>query len=537
MSDPDYDVVIIGGGVGGIYQLFRLVESGAKTTLLEANDDLGGTWYANRYPGCRFDSESFTYGYSFSKELLQEWDWTERFSSQPENLRYLNYVTDRFGLRQYMQFNSRVQRAVFDESLPGWRVSTENGSEISCRFLLTALGQVSAPTVPKMEGMELFRGPSFHTYAWPHEGIDLEGKRVGVVGTGASGVQVIAAIADKVAQLTVFQRHPNWCAPLGNGPISDEEMKDIKARYDEIFDICGRTPGGFIHEPDRRRLFEVLPDDREALWEDLYGKPGFGIWLSNFRDIFLDDAANAEFSAFIAEKIRQRVKDPEVAEKLIPKDHGFGVHRVPLETNYYEAYNHENVQLVDLQATPIEAVTASGIRTTAAEYDLDVIVYATGFDAVTGAYDRLEIVGAGGQRLRDKWADGPVTYLGTAVHGFPNLLLVAGPQSGSAATNYPRAIELSVNWITDLLQYMWKSDYTLVEATKEAEDDWVLQVVENYNKTLMRKAKSWFTGYNSNVEGHTIDKTRYLIYNGGAPKFRRIITEIAENEYEGLILQ
>ena len=529
---PDDEVIIIGAGVAGIYQLYRLVELGVPTTVLEAGDDLGGTWYWNRYPGCRFDSESYTYGYSFSEELLQEWDWKERFSGQPENLRYLRHVAEKFDLRRHMQFGCRVTSAHFDEDSHQWRVHLDDGRHLTCRFLVPALGLLSAPTPPRLGGMDTFEGPSFHTYHWPQEPVDLAGKRVAVIGTGATGVQVIGAIADEVGELTVFQRRPNWCAPLNNSEISAEEMAEIKASYDEIFERCSRTPGGFVHAPDRRGFYEVSREERLALWEKRYQEPGFGIWLGNFREIFTDEEANAELSAFIADKIRGRVHDPAVAEKLIPKDHGFGVQRVPLESRYYEAYNRPNVHLVDLQETPIVRITPTGIRTTDRDHDVDVIVYATGFDAITGSYDRIDIRGVGGQRLRDKWADGPITFLGMMINGFPNMVTVAGPQSGSASTNYPRGIEVGVEWTTRLLEHMWKHGFTRMETTPEAETGWSRHVAEMYSTMLMRKAKGWFTGYNSNVEGHEHGKIRYFVYNGGAPKFRTTITEVADRGYE-----
>lgn len=535
--DVDHEVVIIGAGMCGIYQLYRLVELGVDVSVLEGSAGLGGTWYWNRYPGCRFDSESYTYGFSFSKELLEEWHWKERFSGQPENLRYVNYVADKFDLRKHIQFNSKIASARFDEGGNRWLLALEDGREVTCRFLVTALGMLSTPTMPRLEGVEDFQGQSFHTYYWPHEPVDLSGKKVAVIGTGATGVQVIGEIADKVGDLTVFQRRPNWCAPLKNGEISEEEMAEIRASYDKIFATCARTPGGFEHEPDRRGFYEVSREERVALWERLYGEPGFGIWLSNFREIFLDEKANAEFSEFIADKIRSRVNDPVLAEKLIPTDHGFGVQRVPLETRYYEAYNRDNVHLVDLQETPIERITSTGICTSNQDYDFDIIVYATGFDAVTGAFDRIDIEGVGGQKLRDKWADGPVTYLGMQVGGFPNLNILAGPQSGSSATNYPRGIEVCVDWSTKLLQYMREHGYTRMEATQEAEERWGKQIADMYNAVLMRNAKSWFTGYNSNVDGRDYDsKPRYLVYNGGAPRYRRQITEVAEHNYEGLVI-
>jgi cation diffusion facilitator CzcD-associated flavoprotein CzcO len=531
---PDYEAIIIGAGVCGIYQLHRLVDLGVNVTALEAGNDVGGTWYWNRYPGARFDSESISYGYSFSKELLQEWDWKERFSGQPENLRYLQHVTDKFDLRRHMQFGCTVESAHWDDDATQWRLRLSDGRRLTGHFLITAIGLLSAPTLPRYEGLDEFEGPSFHTYNWPAEPIELAGKRVAVIGTGATGVQVIGEIADKVGELTVFQRRPNWCAPLHNAEITAEEMDDIKARYDEIFELCARTPGGFIHEPDRRPFFEVLREERVTKWEKLYGEPGFGIWLANFRDIFMDEEANAEFSEFIADKIRSRVRDAVLAEKLVPKDHGFGVQRVPLESNYYEAYNRDNVNLVDLQKTPIERITRRGIRTSEQEYEFDIIVYATGFDAVTGAYDRIDIRGVGGQSLRKKWADGPETFLGLTVSGFPNLFMPTGPQSGSASTNFPRGIELGVDWVTELLHFVWTHDHSRVEATPEAEAGWSAYVAKLYEIMLLRNAQGWFTGYNSNVEGHEKGTRRHLVFNGGTPKYRQKITEVAEAGYRGL---
>ena len=530
----DYEVIVIGAGVGGIYQIKKLLDLGVSATVLEAGEDLGGTWYWNRYPGSRFDSESYTYGYSFSRELLDEWHWKERFSGQPENLRYLNYVADKFELRQHMQFNCRVEAMTFDDRSDSWRLRLADGRELTCRLVISALGPLSAPTLPRYPGMDRFEGQSFHTFHWPKEPVELAGKRVAVIGTGATGIQVIADIADKVGELTVFQRRPNWSAPLNNGPISGEEMLDIRARYDEIFATCARTPGGFEHEPDRRGFYNVSREDRVALWDKLYDEPGFGIWLRNFVEIFIDEEANAEFSEYIADRIRQRVDDPETAEKLIPKDHGFGVQRVPLETNYFEAYNNPNVHLVDGSETPIEEITPSGLRTTEREYEFDIIVYATGFDAITGAYDRIDITGRGGVKLRDKWSEGPITYLGIFVSGFPNLVMVAGPQSGSASTNFPRGIESGVDWITELIEHVRAHGYRRFEATPEAEREWTEHVVDLYGMMLMRKAQGWFTGYNSNVEGHEAGKIRYVVYNGGAPKFAAKIREIAEHGYEGV---
>jgi len=534
-TQPQYEVVVVGAGVAGIYQIKRLVDLGIEATVLEAAPGLGGTWYWNRYPGARFDSESYTYGYSFSRELLDEWHWKERFSSQPENLKYLEFVADKFDLRRHMQFDSKIESMTWDEANNIWRVIIEgDGREVTCRFIVTGLGLLSAPTLPRLPGMDRFQGESFHTHFWPHEGVELAGKKVGIIGTGATAIQVIGEIADKVGQLTVFQRRANWAAPLSNGEISDEEMADIRARYDEIFEICARTPGGFEHEPDRRGFYNLTREERVELWDSLYGSPGFAIWLRNFVEIFIDDEANAEFSEYVADKIRERVDDPAVAEKLIPTDHGFGIQRVPMETNYYEAYNRDNVELVDISETPLEEVTETGLRTSDKEFEFDVIVYATGFDAITGAFDRIDITGVDGEKLADRWKEGPSTYLGMTVHGFPNMLMLAGPQSGSASTNFPRGIETGVDWATEMLEYVWEKGYTRFDATVEAEADWTRHVEKMYSSMLMRKAKSWFTGYNSNVEGHEAGKIRYYVYNGGAPKFVARLADVAQADYEGI---
>jgi cation diffusion facilitator CzcD-associated flavoprotein CzcO len=534
MRNPEYEFLIIGAGVCGLYQLHRLVELGIKVTVLEAHDGLGGTWYRNRYPGCRFDSESYTYAYSFSKELLQEWNWSERFAAQPETLRYLNYFADKFELHRHIQLNAKVVAATYDEANRLWVVRVEDGREITTRFLMTAMGLLSRPTLPRLEGRGDFQGISFHTYDWPAGGIDLEGKRVAVLGTGATGVQVISTIADKVGELTVFQRRPNWCAPLRNSPIDAEEMAEIKRNYDQIFERCFNSPSGFIHAPDSRKTFEVDEVERLAFWEELYNSPGFGIWLGNFKDTLMDERANAELSAFMAEKIRQRVADPALAEKLIPSDHGFGTRRVPLETGYYEVYNRPNVHLVNLTETPIDRVTPTGIQTTERAYEFDIIVYASGFDAVTGPFDHIDFVGAGGVRLRDRWKDGPETCLGLQTTGFPNLLTLVGPQAGSVAANFPRGIEDIVGWMTTFAEFLHKNGYTLVKPRAEAEREWVQHVAAMNSKVLFGKSQSWFTGRNTNLDRDA--KPRLMIYTGGAIRYRKRLAEEAANGYPSFIL-
>jgi cation diffusion facilitator CzcD-associated flavoprotein CzcO len=533
-QQPDYDVLIIGAGVCGIYMLHRMLGEGVNVTVLEVSDGPGGTWYHNRYPGARFDSESYTYGYSFSKEILEEWSWSEHFAGQPETLEYLNFVVDKLKLSSHIQFGCKVKAATFVDGGNYWKIETEDGRTLTTRYLLTAIGLLSAPTMPKIDGVDSFGGESFHTYYAPHEPVGYEGKKVAVIGTGATGVQIISEIADKVSDLTVFQRRPNWCAPLQNRPINEDEQKKIKSSYDDIFGRCGETPGGFIHGPDPRPYSEVSGKERLEFWEELYKSPGFGVWLGNFVDVLVNESANAEYSSFIADKIRQRVNDPATAEKLIPKDHGFGTRRVPLETRYYEAYNRDNVHLVDLNETPIERITKNGIKTSDGELEFDVIIYATGFDAITGAFDRIDITGQGGKKLRDKWRDGPITYLGVQVAGFPNMITLAGPQSGTVSTNFPRGIEAVVDWTTGFLEFMRTEGYQRFEATDEAEQEWTEHVKSMYDGSMISGTKSWFTGYNSNVEGH--DKLRYMVYFGGSPRYREFLTELAGNKYDALKL-
>lgn len=537
MAERRFEAIVLGAGVSGIYQIKRLTDLGMKAILLEADEDLGGTWYRNRYPGARFDSESYTYGYSFSKALLDEWHWKERFSPQPENLRYLNYVADKFDLRRYMRFDARVQTMVWDERERLWHLGLVNGETYAARYVVSGVGVLSVPTLPRYEGRGEFAGEAFHTFWWPKTPVPLDGRRVGVIGTGATAIQVIAEIADKVGALYVFQRRPNWSTPLNNSPISEAEMAEIRARYDEIFARCAASPNGFEHTPDRRGFWNLSPEERRAFWDELYEKPGFAFLAGNFPEIFYDEAANREVSAYVAERIRRRVHDPVVAEKLIPKDHGFGTQRLPLETHYFEAYNRDNVHLVSLAETPIERITPAGIQTSADHYELDLIVYATGFDAITGAFDHMDIRGVGGRALRDKWRDGPSTYLGLMTHGFPNLLMVAGPQSVSGSTNFPRAIEEGVDWVTRLLAHARERGSTRLEAQVNAEREWGEEVRASYERLLLRSGQGWFTGYNSNVAGHEAGRVRYQAYFGGGPKYRERVLQEAARGYPGLDLR
>jgi cation diffusion facilitator CzcD-associated flavoprotein CzcO len=533
-ADPatDFDAVIIGAGVSGLYQLYKLRELGMRVRVFETGTGVGGTWYWNRYPGARFDSESWTYGYSFSPELLAEWDWEEHFAGQPETERYLNHVADKFDLRRDIQFKSRVTAAHYQEDTCSWDVLLEDGRRYTARFLVTAIGVLSAATMPRIPGVDTFQGQSCHTHYWPKEPVKFDGKRVAVIGTGATGVQTITEVAKTVGHLTVFQRTPQWCAPLHNAKISPEEMRRIRANYSEIFARCQQTYGCFIHATDPRATLEVTQEEREAFWEKLYGEPGFGIWMGNFRDILVDRQANALISDFVARKIRQRVKDPVVAEKLIPKNHGFGTRRVPLESGYFEVYNQPNVKLVDITATPIERITPTGIKTSDAEYEFDIIIYATGFDAITGSFDRIDIRGVDGASLKEKWNDGPQTFLGILVDGFPNMLMVMGPHAGLG--NFPRAAEYSADWVTGLIRFAHDRGLTRIEATAAGATAWTDHVIASSEGLLFTEVDSWMTGINRNVEGKQV--RRIMRYSGGHPKFREHCEAVVANGYRELSL-
>ena len=531
--DLDYDAIVIGAGISGMYQLYRLRELGLRVKVFERGTGVGGTWYWNRYPGARFDSESYSYGYSFSQELLDEWDWSERFASQPEILRYLQYVADKFDLRKDIQFSSAVESAVYDEDTRSWEVGLEDGTTCKSRFLITGVGILSQPVMPKIEGIESFQGQSFHTARWPHSLVDFADKRVAVIGTGATGVQTIQEVAKNVGHLAVFQLRPEWCAPLHNSKIEPDEMKAIRAGYDEMFEHCAKTTAAFIHDVDPRGAFEVTDEERYEFWERLYASPGFGIWQGNFKDILTNPEANKAISDFIADKIRERVNDPLVAEKLIPKDHGFGTKRVPLETRYYESYNQENVELVDISETPIVRITEDGILTTEREFEFDFIIYATGFDAVFGSFSRIDIRGVNGRSLKQQWEEELATFLGIQTNGFPNMFMIMGPHA--MAGNNPRSIEYQVNWVTEIITYMNDRGMTRAEATLEAQEGWHDYVLEQGKDLLRNEVDSWQTGININLEGRQTRIT--LMYAGGQPSFRRRCEEVARNGYKELNLR
>lgn len=528
MEPFDYDVILIGAGVSGLCQLYHLRKLGFTVKVFEDASDVGGTWYWNRYPGCRFDSESETYSFSFSQEVLDEWDWKEHFSGQPENLKYCQFVAKKFDLYRDIQFSTRVTGAYWQEESRTWRIVTDKGDEVTSRFFITAVGPLSTPTMPRNLDASVFKGQSYQTAKWPHEPVSLEGKRIAVIGTGATGIQTIQEVAKVAKHLTVFQRTPNWSCPLHNSPMTAQQMADIRKNYQDILKRCNSSVGCFIHEPDPRSVFDVTQEEREAFWEKLYSEPGFGIWMGNFRDILVDPKANALMTDWVAKKIRQRVHDPVVAEKLIPKNHGFGTKRLPLETNYFEAYNQPNVELVDLRDTPIECLTEKGIRTSDQEREFDVIIYATGFDALTGSHNRIDIRGVGGEELKARWTPAPQTFMGLMVNNFPNMMMIVGPHA--AIGNITRIMEYFVDWINKLLLYAREHHLTRLDPTQEAVDAWTKHVTELGVKALSFGVDSWMTGVNHNVDGKSVRVVAR--YAGTVVMFRQRADEVAKGGYK-----
>ena len=529
---PNYDTIVIGAGITGMYSMYRLRKMGMSALCFEAGTGVGGTWYWNRYPGARFDSESHSYCFSFSDELLQEWDWTEKFSPQPETLRYLNFVADKFDLRRDMRFKQRIASAHYDESDSLWHVETEDGTRASARYLITGVGGLSQPFYPDFKDADKFQGESWHTSTWPHHEVDLSDKRVGVIGTGATAVQMITEIAKNVGDLTVFQRTANYCKPLHNGPIDDELQQEIKASYPETFEKCRNSFGGFIHDFMDSSALDVSEEERDEFFEKSWNEPGFGFWLGNYSDILTDPDANDLVATFVRKKIRDRINDPAVADMLVPTDHRFGTKRVPLESGYFESYNRDNVHLIDVKKTPIECFTEKGIKTSDADFEFDVIIYATGFDAVTGTLNRIDIRGKDDLALKDKWAEGPSTQLGMLTVGFPNLFMVGGPHNASSFCNVPRCLEQNVEWITDCIDYLRDHEFSQIQATPEAEAEWTQHVLDAADATLLPETNSWFMG--ANIPGK---KRVFLNYVGGVQNFRAKCDQVAEKGYEGFELR
>jgi cation diffusion facilitator CzcD-associated flavoprotein CzcO len=531
--DHDYvslavDAVVIGAGLSGICALHRLLGMGLSVRLYEAGSDVGGVWHWNRYPGARVDSESYTYGFSFSEEVLAEWQWQELFAAQPEVADYLRFVVDRLDLRRHMRLSTRVARAHYDGTRSCWRVETDAGERVTARYLVAATGVLSAAQLPDYPGIDDFAGESYHTARWPLAGVELSARRVGVIGTGASGVQVIQTIAQEVRHLTVFQRTPTYCIPQRNRPLTDADRSDIARDWAAILATCRASYGGFVHDFDPRAGLALSAAARQAKFEVLWEKPGFAFWFGNFGDLMMNAEVNAHASEFVRRKISTRVHDPEVVRKLLP-DHPFGTKRVPLEHGYYEVFNRSNVRLVDLRETPIAGVTQTGIRTTREEHPLDVIIYATGFDAGTGALTRIDIRGEAGQSLADKWRDGPKTYLGLLVSGFPNLFIVNGPQNAAALCNAGRCIEQNVDWIARCIQHLRARGMRRIAPTAAAEEEWTEHVEEVAETTVLRlNTDSWFFGANTPGKAR-----RAGIYAAGAREYRERCEEAAQAGYPG----
>jgi cation diffusion facilitator CzcD-associated flavoprotein CzcO len=525
----ELDAVVIGAGFAGLYALYKLRDQmGMRVQVFETGDGVGGTWYWNRYPGARCDSESFYYCYSFSEELAQEWEWSGRYPEQPEIERYLNHVAERFDLRRNIRLSTRVTSAHFDDAANRWEVETEHGERVRARYLISAVGCLSAANLPEIPGRESFRGECYHTAAWPREGVDFRGKRVGLVGTGSTGIQATPVIAAQADHLTVFQRTPNFSVPARHRAFLAEQQAEIKKNYAAIFEHTRVSPAGFPYFPIERKTMDVSAEERQQILEDLWEQGGFRFLWGGFCDLTTDLAANEVASEFIRNKIREIVKDPETAELLCPTDHPYGAKRPPIDTDYYVTFNRDNVSLVDIRSAPIDAITPTGLRTKDREYPLDVLVFATGFDAMTGSLLRIDIRGAGGLRLADAWAEGPRSYLGLQIAGFPNLFTITGPGSPSVLVNMPVAIEQHVDWIAACIERMREQGKKCIEATKAAQDAWVRHVAEVADATLIGRANSWYVG--ANIPG----KARVVMpYTGGQPMYRERCEAVVRAGYEG----
>jgi len=531
-TSRSYDAVIVGAGFAGMYMLYRLRNSGFTAKVLERGDGVGGTWYWNRYPGARCDVESLNYSFSFDKELEQEWVWSERYSPQPEILKYANHVADRFDLRKDIEFQTSVDNAVWDDDACRWSISTSKGERLSAQHYIMASGCLSHSKLPEIPGVESFAGPTYHTGHWPHEGVDFTGMNIAVIGTGSSGIQSIPVLAEQAAHLTVFQRTPNFSMPAGNRPLDDKETNEMKSIYPEHRQAARTSGFGVPVEMPTLSALEVSEEERNAVYEKGFNSGNLVGMLLGFTDLLTNKEANDTACEFIRNKIRSIVKDPQTAEDLCPFDHPMGTKRPCLDTGYYETYNRDNVKLVNLRRTPITEITPTGIRTTDQEFTFDAIVFATGFDAMTGALVAVDIRGRNGITLKDKWKEGTRTYLGIMVHGFPNLFTITGPASPSVFSNMMISIEQHVDWIADCMIHMRDNDKAAIEATQDAEESWVQHNTEAGNATLYPLANSWYMG--SNVPG----KPRVLMpYIGGVGVYREECDAIVADGYRGFVMR
>lgn len=525
--DLEIDTAVVGAGFAGLYMLHRLRGLGFSARIYEAASGVGGTWFWNCYPGARCDVESLEYSYSFSEELQREWQWTERYASQPEILRYLNYVTDRFDLRRDIQFDTRVTSAVFDEIGNRWTIQTDRGDKVSAKYYVMATGCLSVPKLPEYKGLETFQGRSYHTARWPSEGVDFTAQQVGVIGTGSSGIQAIPIIARQAAHLFVFQRTPNFSIPAHNRPLSPQVTDDWDANRSEYRQRARTSLFGLLIEQGVKSAMEVDRDDRDSEYERRWQRGGLAMYGA-YADLLFNKESNDTAAEFVRSKIRRIVDDPATADMLVPNDYPLGTKRMCVDTGYYETFNRDNVTLIDTRATPIEEITPAGVRTSQAEYMLDSLVFATGFDAMTGALTSIDIRGRGGVSLKQKWSAGPRTYLGITIAGFPNMFVITGPGSPSVFSNMVVSIEQHVDWIAEFLAYLRQQRIASTEATEDAENAWVAHVNEVGQSTLCPLANSWYMG--ANVPG----KPRvFMPYIGGVGAYRQKCDEVAEHGYEG----
>ncbi|MDI3258726.1 MAG: NAD(P)/FAD-dependent oxidoreductase [Sinobacteraceae bacterium] len=527
----DYDVVIIGAGIAGLYQLYRLRKSGLRARAFEAGGDIGGTWFWNRYPGARVDSQSHIYQYWFSQEIHRDWGWSERFCAQPELERYLHFIADRCQLWPDIQLNTRVCALRYEESARRWHVTLDDGEQLTTRFVVSCAGMLSAPLTDLFPGQGRFRGELYHTARWPQHAVTFSGKRVGVIGTGATGIQVIQTIAPLVEELKVFQRTPQYTIQMNNPPFTDADRRAHREQYWELKARVHSTFAGFDY--DFLGSYHALsPSQRREIMEERWRDGSLAFWVGTFPEVLLDEQVNAEFTRFVRDKMRARIERPEVAAKLIPTSYGFGTRRVPLETHYLEAFNRNNVELVDIAQAPIQEITERGLRTTTREYDLDMLIFATGFDAATGALTRIDIQGRGGVTLKEKWSRDIRTALGLQIHGFPNLFTTAAPLAPSAAfCNMTTCLQQQVDWITDTILFLCEHHRQAIEPTAEKEQQWVEHHEQIANSTLLVKTDSWYLG--TNVAGK---QRRLLSYVGGVGAYRQVCDEVKASGYQGFVI-
>ena len=528
-SCSKFDLVIIGAGFAGMYMLYRARKLGLKARVYESGGGVGGTWYWNRYPGARCDVESMQYSYQFSEELQQEWQWSEKYSPQPEILEYANHVADRFNLRRDIKFNTRVESAHFDEETHDWHIRTSDSNNVTSTFCVMATGCLSSPNTPNFKGLSRFEGKIYHTGQWPHAQVDMTGLKVGIIGTGSSAIQSIPEIAADAEQLFVFQRTPNYTIPARNAPLDPDGVRKIKADYGAMRARAKTKPAGLDIPIPTRSAIETTSLERAQEYEQRWSHGGV-TFMASFKDLLFDEEANQTAADFVRQKIRETVKDQNVAELLCPTN-VIGCKRLCVDTGYWETFNRPNVQLINVNKTPIECITTNGISTSEEDFELDAIVLATGFDAMTGALLNIDIKGKNGIALREKWAQGPKSYLGLSIADFPNMFTITGPGSPSVLTNMLPSIEQHVEWVADCIQYMLSQGIQCIEAEQQAEDSWVKHVNEVADLSLRSTCSSWYVG--ANIEG----KSRvFMPYIGGFPRYVEKCTEVVRNGYEGYVL-